>query len=375
MAIKPKILLVEDSPAIIQVMARFLSGLAQLRFATSGEEALLRVREDLPDLVLLDAEMSGMNGYQVCAALKGDPLLSDIPVIFVTSHSGTELEVKGLEIGAADFMAKPISEPLLLARVRNQLRIKQLTDELKRIATVDALTGVLNRRAFDSSLEAEWKRALRGGQPISLLMVDVDHFKLFNDHYGHPGGDTCLQLVAGALRGALMRPGDLVARYGGEEFGLLLPNTAPAGAERMATRVLEAVKDMNLPHIGSPTGGRLTISVGVGCHDEHETHWLEPSGGASSPGRPARGAADLVRTADKALYAAKRAGRARVCLLHTGGVETEARETEFVAEEHGSRRPPIADTAILMEVSVSATPQPTRGDLPRGSDRFQPIEE
>lgn len=147
-----KILLVDDDPGMIQVMARILSGLGQLCFAMNGAAALQQAREMVPDLILLDAEMPGMNGYQVCEALKADPALAHVPVIFVTGHSGQDHELKGLEIGAVDFLAKPISEPLLLARVRTQLRVKHLTDELQRIWTVDALTETMNRRAFDDAL-------------------------------------------------------------------------------------------------------------------------------------------------------------------------------------------------------------------------------
>jgi diguanylate cyclase (GGDEF)-like protein len=305
------ILLVDDDPGMIQVMGRILSGIGQLRFATSGTAALKQARELPTDLMLLDAEMPGMTGYQVCEIMKADPALRDIPVIFVTAHSGDELELKGLEIGAVDFIAKPISEPLLLARVRTQLRVKHLTDELRRIATIDALTEVSNRRTFDEALGREWKRCLRARIPLSLVMVDVDHFKLFNDHYGHPAGDGCLRSIAQALHSACMRPADLVARYGGEEFVLLLPHTPRAGAELMGARVHSAIALLSVPHEMSPTAPCVTVSVGIGYHDEQSASWaklpVDSRGGVS----PACTAHDLVRCADQALYEAKRRGRAR----------------------------------------------------------------
>ena len=310
MDIESSILLVDDDPGMIHVMGRILSGMGQLRFATSGVAALERARERPPDLMLLDAEMPGMTGFQVCEAMKADPALRDVPVIFVTAHSGDEFELKGLEIGAVDFIAKPISEPLLLARVRTQLRVKHLTDELRRIATIDALTELSNRRTFDDVISREWKRCLRARVPICLLLVDVDHFKLFNDHYGHPAGDVCLRSVAQELRAACMRPADLAARYGGEEFALLLPHTARAGAEVVASRVHGAMAALSMPHEASPTAPHVTVSIGVGSHDEHSRSW--PERPADSRGdAPPQGPRDLVRCADQALYEAKHHGRAR----------------------------------------------------------------
>src|SRR5450631_2127981 len=175
------ILLVDDDPGTIQLLGHILSGTGTVRFATSGEDALRLARELVPDLMLLDAEMPGMSGFQVMAALKADPALADVPVIFVTSHCEAAFEVAGFEMGAADFIAKPVSAPLVLARVKTQLRVKRLSDELRRVAITDALTGVANRRRFDDALEREWSRARRCGEALALLMIDIDHFKRFND--------------------------------------------------------------------------------------------------------------------------------------------------------------------------------------------------
>ena len=158
-----------------------------------------------------------------------------MPVIFITGHCQPAFEIAGFEAGANDFIAKPVNAQLLLARVRAQLRIKQMADELRAISVVDPLTGVANRRRLDDALEREWRRARRRGNAMSLLMLDVDHFKLFNDSYGHPAGDRCLQQIALALVAACQRPGDMPARYGGEEFALLLPETARDGAGTCGT--------------------------------------------------------------------------------------------------------------------------------------------
>ena len=194
------ILLVDDDPGAIQVLGRILSGSGNLRFATSGEDGLRLARESAPDLILLDAEMPGMSGFQVCKALKADPALADVPVIFVTGHSASTFEVAGFELGAADFIAKPVVPPLFLARVKTQLRVKRTADEARRIATIDVLTGVANRRRFDESLSQEWRRARRSGSALALLMIDVDHFKRFTERHGHPAGASARLGPKGAGR-------------------------------------------------------------------------------------------------------------------------------------------------------------------------------
>lgn len=317
------ILLVDDDPATVRVMGRILAGMGTLRFADSGEEALQLARESVPDLILLDAEMPGMSGFDVCRTLKGAPTLADVPVIFITGHSGAEFELAGFELGAADFIAKPVSPPLVLARVKTQLRLKRQADEMRRLATIDGLSNLSNRRHFDETLTREWKRALRRAQPIALLLIDIDHFKLFNDHYGHPAGDACLKRVAQALMTASLRPADLVARYGGEEFAILLPETARGGAELIAHRVLDAIEALGIPHLASPTSLHATVSVGIGCYDDASDGWLEPSVdsrfGADQPAHLSASA--LLAAADKALYAAKHGGRAQAWLLDIANVD------------------------------------------------------
>jgi diguanylate cyclase (GGDEF)-like protein len=308
------ILLVDDDPGAIQLMGRILAEVGNLRFATNGEDALRLAHESTPDLILLDAEMQGMSGYRVLDALKARPEMVDVPIIFVTSHSESAFEVSALEAGAADFIAKPIRAPLVLARVATQLRLKRMTDQLRFAAATDGLTGVANRRRFDESLEHEWQRGRRGGDPISLLLIDVDHFKLYNDRYGHPKGDTALQAVSKALTSAARRTGDLVARCGGEEFALLLPQTPRLGAEHVARRVLSSIAALNIVHAGSVTARHLSVSIGIGCYDQECVCWTSNIAEAryvSDERRLSCAAADLVVTADKALYSAKRAGRAQ----------------------------------------------------------------
>jgi diguanylate cyclase (GGDEF)-like protein len=300
------ILLVDDDPGAIQLMGRILADVGKIRFATNGKDALRLARATVPDLILLDAEMPGMSGFELLTTLQAEPSLTDVPVIFITSHSEAGFEVSALDMGAADFITKPLRSSRVLARVRTQLRVKHMADELRRSATTDALTGVSNRRQFDVSLEREWSRARRSGEPMSLLMIDVDHFKLYNDLYGHPKGDICLRGVTQALVSACKRPADLVARYGGEEFVILLPETPRHGAQHMAQHVLDAVAAFGIFHADSQTTHHVSVSVGIGCFDD--------ASACSATEADALCANDLVEAADKALYSAKHAGRARAKL-------------------------------------------------------------
>jgi diguanylate cyclase (GGDEF)-like protein len=295
-----------------------------LRFATNGEDALRLAEERTPDVVLLDAEMRGMSGYRVLDTFKARPEMADVPIIFVTSHSEIDFEVSAFEAGAADFIAKPISAPLLLARVGTQLRVRHMTEKLRQAAATDALTGVANRRKFDEVLEQEWQRARRGGDPMALLLIDVDHFKLYNDRYGHPKGDTCLRQVAKALVSAARRTSDLVARCGGEEFALLLPQTTRMGAGTVANRVLRLVEALDIAHLASTTKRHLTVSVGIASYDDQSPCWVDTNADVSYVGDDRRlpvTAASLVVTADRALYSAKRAGRAQAVAEDIIGTE------------------------------------------------------
>jgi diguanylate cyclase (GGDEF)-like protein len=291
---RPRLLIVDDQPVNIQTLHRVFVADCQVLMATSGEQALKVCRERLPDLVLLDVEMPGMDGYELCAQLKGDALLRQIAVIFVTAHNRPEDETRALEAGAADFITKPFNPAVVHARVRTHLTLKHQADLLREMAFVDGLTGVHNRRHFDERLEAEAQRAMRARTPLGLALVDVDHFKRFNDQYGHLAGDDCLRRVAQALRTCLHRAGDVLARYGGEEFGCLLPETDLAGALGVGEAMEAAVRRLALPHGGSEKGV-VTVSVGVAC-----------ALGQVEPGA-------LVKVADEMLYRAKEEGRARVC--------------------------------------------------------------
>lgn len=301
------ILIVDDEPGVVQVLGTILAQLGELRFALSGQAALKLARQSLPDLVVLDAEMPGMSGFELCQQFKSDRELAHIPLVFVTSHSDTATEVAGLSAGAVDFISKPLNPPLVVARVRMQLRLKYLTDGLRRAALTDALTGVGNRRRFDEHIDKEWMRAVRLSESLSLLMIDIDYFKRYNDRYGHLAGDGCLRKVAQAIASVARRPADEVARFGGEEFVMLLPHTDEQGARHMADQVIHAVSELQLPHDASQLQGMVTVSVGAttaeGLHFAGATDLTAP---------PAH---QIVAAGDRALYEAKRAGRARSAFL------------------------------------------------------------
>ncbi|WP_457324618.1 diguanylate cyclase [Roseateles sp. P5_E11] len=286
---RPRLLIVDDQPVNIQALHRVFASDCQVLMATDGSRALQLCRDRQPDLVLLDVQMPGMDGHQLCAELKADPLLRSIAVIFVTAQDQPEDETRALDAGAADFITKPFNPTVVRARVRTQLTLKAQSDLLRELAFIDGLTGVHNRRHFDERFIAEARRAQRSRSPLAIVLADVDHFKRYNDALGHLAGDDCLRRVAAALRACLRRPTDLLARYGGEEFVCLLPDTDLAGAIGVAQLMEDTVRALSLPHPG--VEGCVTISLGV------------------SAGSQAQG---LVEAADKALYLAKAAGRGRV---------------------------------------------------------------
>ena len=262
---RPTLLVVDDDPINIQALYRVFADDHQVLMATTGAQALEMCLARQPDLVLLDVMMPDMDGYEVCRRLKEDPATRDIPVIFVTAHNDSAAEAQGLDLGAADFISKPIHPKIVRARVRTQLTVKAHVDLLRHLAFVDGLTGIHNRRHFDSQLAVEWSRASRAGRPLSVLMCDVDFFKRYNDHYGHQAGDDCLRRVATSMRAALKRPADLIARYGGEEFACILPDTDLAGALHLAEELSAAVQGACIEHAASITAEIITLSIGVAC--------------------------------------------------------------------------------------------------------------
>jgi diguanylate cyclase (GGDEF)-like protein len=312
------ILLVDDDPGLIRVMASMLSGLGQFRFATEGESAMRLVRDWQPDLLILDAELPGMSGFQICEKVKSDPSLRDIPIIFVTSHSDRDFEVKGLEIGAADFIAKPVNAALVLARVKTQLRIKRLTDDLRRSATKDLVTRLPNRVSFEEILTKEWARNLRSGNEIGLLMVEVDHLDAYTDRYGHTMVDQTMRKVANALNRTCDHPANHVARFDRSTFAMLMPESDRDAAEARAHGVIGAVEKLAIEHQVSPVSMHVTCSVGLSVYDRSSRCWVEPLPGSEIAQIPACDSADLRHCALGALERARHSGGGQAWWLDIG---------------------------------------------------------
>jgi len=266
------------------------------------------------DLILMDFDMPEINGIEACRIIRAYDYLKDIPIIMVTANEDIHLLEEAFDAGAIDLLRKPVNQVELLARSKSALRLKAETDQRKKrelellkaqagllqaneqlhaLSATDGLTEVHNRQRFDEYIEREWKRAIREESVLSLLLIDIDYFKLFIETYGQPAGDICLKSVASALSQQLQRPGDFFARYGGEEFVGVLPRTNTEGAMCVAEKLRIAVKDLKIPHEGAPSSDHVTISSGITSIKPQLTHTLS----------------SFVKTAEEALYHAKNSGR------------------------------------------------------------------
>lgn len=298
-----KILLVEDSATLRFAMRNYIidAGHEPL-VARSGEEALQLLENTPVDMIIMDVEMPGLNGFETTRLIREWLAGHWIPIIFVTGLNEDENYREGIEAGGDDYLIKPVSFMIIKAKIRAMERIAEMRDqlhqlnsELETLSQLDSLTQIYNRRTFNELAQQQWAQAKRHQQPISALMIDVDHFKLFNDHYGHPAGDACLKKVSQAIRSCLHRSSDILGRYGGEEFIVLLPETDAKGAMRVAQAIGEALEQLQHRHDVSPTSNYVTASIGGATCLRTTGHDLE----------------ELIKNADRALYKAKRAGRNR----------------------------------------------------------------
>ncbi|MFE8031885.1 diguanylate cyclase [Thiohalocapsa marina] len=292
----PRLLLVDDDPTSLRLAASILDADYTLLVATAGRDALELAAEG-PELILLDHHLPDIDGLEVCRRLKADPASAEIPVIFVTGNQDPVLEAAGLEAGAVDFVTKPYSAAVLRARVCTHVALKRKSDLLTALAQRDSLTGVANRRTFDQHLEKEWRLARRQQTPLSLVMIDADHFKAVNDTFGHPVGDQCLRGIAQCASAHLKRPADLLARYGGEEFVLLLPQTDAAGAAHLAEAIRSAI-ETRFARAADAHGEGPRLTASFGCATQTPSAQDTPE--------------TLLKLADRNLYQAKAGGRNRV---------------------------------------------------------------
>jgi diguanylate cyclase (GGDEF)-like protein len=256
------------------------------------------------DLVLLDVVMPLMSGVEVLKCIRCTYSVTDLPVIMITARDESDDIVHALESGANDYLTKPFALPVVSARVRTQLMLKRMVGELEKanlkletLSLRDALTQVANRRSFDESFEREKRRVQRNGRSLTLLILDIDYFKKYNDTYGHKAGDVTLRRVAETIVESLGRASDMAFRYGGEEFVALLPHCDEKGARIVAERIRTAIERLAIPHAGSSAGPCLTVSIGAATTASSSDEEL----------------AALFDNADGMLYRAKDEGRNRVC--------------------------------------------------------------
>ncbi|MFL6660090.1 MAG: diguanylate cyclase domain-containing protein [Massilia sp.] len=314
-----RVLIVDDQRIIIEAVRRMVASAPEIEFhfvtdSLSAEETAVRIA---PTVILQDLVMPDIDGFALIGQYRANPALAQVPVIVLSAKEDPKLKAQGFECGANDYMVKLPDQLELLARLRyhsagytsrlqrdqafamlreSQEQLAQANIELRNLAALDGLTGIANRRRFDEAIAHEWLRGQREQRPLSLLLCDIDCFKLYNDTNGHPAGDLCLKKVAAVLTEHLKRPADLAARYGGEEFAILLPDTSVEGALALAEACRAQLQSMALDHAASPIG-HVTMSIGV----------------ASMVPNAAAGTDTLITRADKALYAAKHGGRDRVC--------------------------------------------------------------
>lgn len=305
----PPLVLVADDDKVIRVCLRQAMEQDGYRVieAVDGENCLAMFSKMQPDMVLIDAVMPHMDGFTCCQQIqKMEQHLegNGTPLLMITGLDDEESVEQAFASGAIDFVTKPIHWAVLRQRVKHLLtqvklyeQLQSANQELKRLATSDGLTQVANRRRFDEYLQQEWSRMQRDRLSLSLVMCDIDFFKVYNDTYGHQEGDDSLKKVAKVLDRAAKRSIDLAARYGGEEFAIILPNTGLEGATRVAKDIQEALRELGISHSGSQIGDRLTLSMGV----------------ASTIPCALISPEMLITAADRALYQAKAAGRDRFC--------------------------------------------------------------
>ncbi|MEI8372292.1 MAG: diguanylate cyclase [Planctomycetota bacterium] len=348
-----KVMIVDDEPINIKVVQKYLklAGYQHIVGVTDPRTVLSRISEEQPDLVLLDIMMPEVSGLEILEQIRADRQWAYLPVIVVTASDNEETKVQALELGATDFLGKPVNSTDLLPRVRNALLVKANHDYLKYYAKelerqtrqleaqiaqarTDALTGLANRRALDEELLRRSSECNRTGSPLSVMLLDVDHFKTFNDTHGHRAGDEALRVLAGSLRGA-MRQMDLVTRYGGEEFLVILPSTAIEGARLVADRTRQDVSKTTFRYDGKEFS--LTVSVGVAqlAANEHVTRMLQ--------------------RVDQAMYASKEAGRNRSS-WHDGRAIHPVLEDSTIINSDGESAPQSQRVLSQKKVAMPTSP-------------------
>ncbi len=313
------VLLVDDQAIVAEAIRRMLATEPDIEFhyCPDPREAVAQAAELQATIILQDLVMPDAEGLVLVRFYRANPITRDVPVIVLSTKEDPQIKADAFGNGASDYLVKLPDRAELIARIRAhskgyrvqlerdaafrelrevQRQLEESNRELQRLSSLDGLTGIANRRSFDRTLSQEWQRALRGATALALILIDIDWFKAFNDHYGHLQGDDCLKRIAQSLQASTNRPGDLVARYGGEEFAVILPETSLEGAATVAERMRSDVEALRIEHCQSRCSGQVSVSLGVAC--------VVPTK-VSSP-------ESLILAADQALYAAKGSGRNRV---------------------------------------------------------------
>jgi len=326
-----KVLVVEDNKSASMIVCRIITSMGhEAVHVESGEDAVRLFKEDHFDLILMDVEMPGMNGFDATRLIRKASLDLWVPIIFLSANTADTYLTIGIEAGGDDYLSKPVKPAVLKAKIQAMSRIANMqeqlaesnknlarvNEELQLLSCMDGLTSVVNRRGFERQFDVEWRRTLREMTPLCVVMIDVDEFKGFNDHYGHLAGDDCLRVVAQALKGQLLRPGDMVARYGGEEFVILLPNTNIEGAVNVAKNIQKDLHNANIDYPHSSVSDRVTICMGIYCTNQLDANFDRSDNSV------------LLARADKALYKAKDSGRNQYVVYDTGGIERDGIENK-----------------------------------------------
>jgi two-component system chemotaxis family response regulator WspR len=312
------VLLVDDQPIVGEAIRRMLASHTDIEFhyCSDAQKAIDTAAALRPTTILQDLIMPGVDGFTLVQQMREHPVIAQIPIIVLSSREDPRDKSRAFEIGASDYLVKLPDQIELVARIRAHSKSylaqqqrddayraleelgRQLAEKnaiLEALSSLDGLTGIANRRRFDEALDIEWRRCRRESAPASLILIDVDFFKRFNDHYGHLAGDDCLRQVAAAIKQGATRPGDLAARYGGEEFCLLMADTPADGAAQVAETVRRSIEELAISHARSDAASCVTISLGSAT--------LVPDATTQPP--------RLIELADAALYEAKKAGRNR----------------------------------------------------------------
>ena len=332
-----RVLLVDDQAIVAEAIRRMLATEDDIEYHYCADpaRAIAEAVEFQPTVILQDLVMPDIDGMMLLRFFRANPVTKNIPIIVMSSKEDPKIKSDAFELQASDYLVKIPDKIELIARVRAhtrsylaqqqrdeayrvlrdlQIELEKKNKELQRLSSLDGLTGIANRRRFDEFLEQEWLRAARGNKTLSLILTDIDHFKTYNDNYGHQGGDEVLRRVAQAIENGAHRPGDLVARYGGEEFAIILPDTEPVGAASVAEAIRQSVERLNIPHGFSTAADHVTLSLGVAS--------IIPREG----GLPAT----LIEAADEALYEAKHSGRNRYVIAQELNQKSDGKKKKKV---------------------------------------------